>query len=258
MVKRRRSKGTWFPIFGQLVGIEGQQETVAGVDGQVPVAGAGGLNTALHVLTLDAPRETQTDDFTLADVLGSEYLLRRIVGKIFILNAGGATSPPFAKVTAGFFVARADPENSFYPLGAGTNLIPPGSTEAQASFSPLEQQTQREPWLWRRSWILGNPGIVQNSADPGSATGTAKLGASTWEQFPPCTAGYGSVLDGPHLDAKTLRRVGQDDRLYFAVSACRWPLTADPGGLPPNGNLVYHLDYRIFGSLRKAKQTGRF
>jgi len=211
----------------------------------------GNLTTRIHVITLDAPRETQSDDFTLADVLGSEYLLRRIVGKVNILHVGTDETPIYALVCAGFFVARADPENAFYPLGAGTNVIT--TPDENRSFSPLEQETQREPWLWRRSWILGNSGVPRTF---NNVAGT--VDAAPWDIIPPCSMKYGSVLDGPHLDAKTLRRVGQDDRLYFAISSVRWPVSNTPDPQQENGIIVYHVDYRLFGTLRKAKQTGRF
>lgn len=255
-MRRRRSKGTWLPTLGETTGIDEPFSTVTGIDDSMDLKANGNLTTRIHVITLDAPRETQSDDFTLADVLGSEYLLRRIVGKAFILHVGTDETPIYALVACGFFVARADPENAFYPLGAGTNVIT--TPDENRSFSPLEQETQREPWLWRRSWVLGNSGVNDVSADPGSTTGTAKLPLLPGEIAPPSSMKYGSVLDGPHLDAKTLRRVGQDDRLYFAISSCRWPVSNTPDPQQEDGIIVYHIDYRLFGSLRKAKQTGRF
>jgi len=251
-MRRRRSKGTWFPVLGDQAGSEGNGSTVAGVDQSIPVAANGGVSTRFHVLTLDAPRETQSDDFTLADTLGSEYLLRRIVGKFHGFHVGSDETPLHALVCAAFFVARADSENSFYPLGADTNLLTPGST-ANESYSPLEQQTQREPWIWRRTWILGAYAVTRefnNVAGTITTVPNDYIPAGTW--------GYNSVADGPHVDSKTLRRVGQDDRLYFCVSTVRWPISQEPDPQQEDSFIAYHLDYRIFGSLRRAKNSGNF
>lgn len=244
-MRRRKSRGTWLPVFGNLAGAEGFTNTVEGVDGQITVDLNAGITTNIHVLTLDSPNEGESDERTLADVLGSEYLLRRIVGKFHALSFADPTAPVYALVSAGFCVARAQPgAQSFYPLGADGNVVTSNFTAAQQSFSPLEQETQREPWIWRRSWILSN-------AEAPVATGTSR-------GFPSSTAEYGSVADGPHLDAKTMRRVGADDRLYFIVSTVTWPISQTAAGGGEEGLILYHLDYRLFGSLRKARQTGSF
>jgi len=256
MRRKRRSRGTWFPVYGDESGPEGTVLNVAGIDGTFSIEPSGQVQTLIHVLTADDPKEGDDDTQTLADIVGSEYLLKRLVGKFFCLYTGTNESPVYCKVTAGAFVARADAENSFYPLGAGSNFLT--TTVPNDSFSPLAQETQREPWLWRRSWLLGNSANQNVSADPGSTTGTAKLAALAWEIVPPSTMGYGSVMDGPHIDAKTLRKVGQDDRLYFVVSGCRWPISTTPDPNEDDGLIVYHLDYRLFGLLRKARQVGRF
>lgn len=240
---RRKSRGVWFPTFGNLAGVEGFENTVTGVDGTITVPLTAGIQTKIHVLTLDSPNEGQSDEKTLADTLGSEYLLRRIVGKFHAYSFGVETSPVYTLVAAAFCVARAQPgAQSFYPLGADGNDIAPNFTAAQQSFSPLEQETQREPWIWRRTWILRNSQALTAAGEDAG--------------FPASTAGYGSVADGPHVDAKTLRKVQQDDRLYFVVSAVTWPISQSASA--SQGFIVYHLDYRLFGTLRKSRPTGRF
>lgn len=264
MAKRRRSKGTWFPTLGILAGGEVNPISLTGIDGESSVLDNGQVYTRIHVLTFDAPDEGFEATSTLADIVGSEYLLRRVVGKFHAVYSGDATSPLYAKVSLGLFVARASGGNetdSQIPIGAPAANWAAGTsaenTEGAENYSPLAERTMREPWLFRRTWMLANSNHASTSTNPGSTTGTAKLAALAWEVFPPSTAGYGSVLDGPHIDAKTLRKVGQDDRLYMAVSTARWPLGGASGG-GPQGNIVYHFDYRMFASLRKARQVGRF
>lgn len=260
---RRRSRGTWFPTFGVLAGGQDNTISLTGIDNQVDVTDDGEPYTTIDVLTFDAPDEGLYESSTLADIVGSEYLLRRVVGKFNAAYIGGATSPLFAKLSMGLFVSRASggsETDSQIPIGAPAtsfNVSAGLNLEATENYSPLAERTMREPWLFRRTWILGNSNNSSTSADPGSTTGTAKLAALAWEIFPPSTSRHGSVLDGPHVDAKTLRKVGQDDRLYMAVSAARWPL-GGAAGAGATGQITYHFDYRIFASLRKAKQVGRF
>lgn len=262
MVKRRRSRGTWFPTFGVLAGAEPNTLSLTGIDQQVAVTDDGKAFTRIDTLTFDAPDEGLYESSTLADIVGSEYLLRRVVGKFHAAYIGEESSPLFAKLSLGLFISRASGGNetdSQTPIGAPSQAFDQDGEgrEATENYSPLAERTMREPWLFRRTWILGNSNNSQTSADPGSTTGTYNPAALAWEIFPPSTAGFGSVLDGPHIDAKTLRKVGQDDRLYMAVSASRWPL-GGAAGQGPEGLINYHFDYRIFASLRKAKQVGRF
>lgn len=252
MRRRRRSKGTWFPVNGQPVEEETDTTVVlSGIDTAFSL-GQQFLNGVIFPITFDSPQgEVDPTDLvnkSLADQLGSEYLLRRIVGKCFIDIARGSEGQDqgdldTAIVSAGFFVARADPngENNV-PIGVANN----SALEWAPSYNPLEARTLREPWIWRRTWILQDP------YRPASTNAYPSFPA-----FPKSTAYYGSVMDGPHIDAKTARRVGQDDRLWFAVGAHSIPYNLEPS----EGQEVLigvHLDYRLFGSLRKAKQHGAF
>jgi len=86
--------------------------------------------------------------------------------------------------------------------------------------------------------------------------------------FPPNNTLYNGAMSNSRIDAKTIRRVGQDDRLFF------WPpLVASTPSLQEKGvhpfindqgitvtatGIEGVLDYRLFGSLRRARQVGRF
>lgn len=243
MRRRRRSQGTWLPTIGNAVGQELTENDVTGVDSDVDVEDNGLLVTRLFQLTLDQPQEEATTSTPLSDVIGSEYFLKRIVGKLFaaIDDPSATPSPFFTKILvgAGFFVARAEAAEPDVPIGAGVGT----AADVAKNYSPLETRTQREPWIWRRTWILQS----------------RPLGISENPMFPRSTAGYNSVLDGPHIDAKTKRRISNDDRLWFAISAVRWPIFAtgeEPAAAPQT--ISFHLDYRLFGSLRKAKTRGVF
>jgi len=216
-------------------------------------------------ITFDEPSESNqlVDDVPLVYQLGNEYFLKRIVGKVLVsfetpLVAGTfSNNVPAAQVTCGFFIARAgdgdDPNGGAnVPIGFGNGF------SYLRDYNPDIPDAIREPWIWRRQWILGSARMrryLEGTADGGTVP------PQFWPVVyaPPGTWGYGSVADGPHLDAKTKRKVGNDDRLWWAMSFQPYPR---PGATFPYTGAVIecraHLDYRIFGSLRKARNRGTF
>lgn len=270
--RRRRAGGTWFPNLG-TVGPEGDQDdddygrffslTLAG-------GGPGGLgaqsSTVFLDLTFDNPIEdeaqSQTDTRTsLADLIGSEYILKRIVGKLFVsadsqVQSLGGGSYLAALITAGFFVARAE-DSSDETIGDPRPIGAETLDEARENYSPAVVSTIREPWIWRRRWILGN---AKRRADAGTSDTT--VAQSGLVEYPSTTAGYGDIMSGPFIDAQTIRRVSQDDRLWFSMGArLLGGDFANPFGSVDTiqaMTLQVHLDYRIFGRLVKAQNRGAF
>jgi len=244
--RRRRTRGTWFPTLGTA----GEDANWSGRTFSLVLAAGADMATLIAPITLDRPRDA--DDpadagSSLSDIIGSEYILQRIVGKLHAHRLPPAfpnEDPGFPCLFgAGFFVARANDDAS----GGGPDT-PIGSAslaEVTSNYSPLETDTMREPWIWRRTWILGNQG-------PFFTTGVARAETSA---YPTTTAGYGSVMDGPHIDSKVKRRIRQDDRLWFAVAMSLFPPNSTD---VVNQNIVGYLDYRLFGSLRKARNTSAF
>lgn len=265
---RRRTRGTWFPNTGTFIEAD---DSVGGREILVTPGAGGTISTVITDLTFDRPLEgedIQGQD-TLSQIIGSEYVLQRIVGKVFahrrivptFASAIGldlaVDNGPAILLGCGFFVARANDSSS--GGGADTPIGSATTTERNDNYSPLEVDTVREPWIWRRTWILGSLGAQWS--DPTIAGGnrsTFLLSNSSLPPgaYPPSTAGYGSVADGPHIDSRVKRRVNQDNRLWFAVSACNFP-TGTSSANQAHDVTVY-LDYRIFGSLRKAKGTSAF
>lgn len=245
MRRRRTNNGTWLPVSTSDVaeGFNTLQLETQGLHVALPVDGNGAIFTYVLPLTQDAPIEGDAYGATesLADVIGSEYFLKRLVGKLYAAYTEAAEGGfDFCKIAAGFFVARVDSRYVETPIGANisNSWLSDASEEdyrATQSYSPLAVATVREPWIWRRSWVL----------------------ASSLESLPRSTANYGSVLDGPHIDAKTKRRVVNDERLFFAISTSRWPYL-DTGSGAADGQLDVDIDLRIFGALRKATQRGVF
>lgn len=254
--RRRRRRGTWFPNLGTANKEGGELgDDSAGVWAELIPGGGGSSNVFITDLTFDhfvdegATAEGPAGR-SLADFQGSEYLLQRIVGKLFVgldqINSGGATAGVL--VTSAFFVAREDehtPSAFPNPIGAATLL------DLVNNYGPDNTGHITEPWIWRRQWILGN---ALTPGGPGSNQAAPKV-------FPPTNAGYGSVMDGPHVDAKTKRHVHREDRLWFITAVRSLSLNwADPFNpdVAVEAHVKLHLDYRLFGTLLKAKNTGTF
>jgi len=265
MRRRRRSRGTWFPTIGTF--IDGEDST-SGKQFVLAALTTGAINTLITPVTLDRPREgDDIGDDSLADIVGSEYILLRIVGKLLAYRtvdlAAGAGEVAFDNAPAvlfgcGFFVARANDASS--GGGEDTPIGSASATERNDNYSPLEADTVREPWIWRRTWILGCHG---NNVTPqmngqlyGGATDSPASPQGAFA-FPPSTALYGSIADGPHIDSKVKRRIRQDDRLWFAISCCTWPINTAIN-TERNFGVRGYLDYRMFASLRKARNTSAF
>lgn len=255
--KRRRSRGIWFPNLGTAAG-EGQnsRDDDLGIWAQITIPKDGTSINFITSLTFDhyvdeGATETGINSRSLADFNQSEYILKRIVGKLFLALDQfplSAARPFAALVTAAFLVARED-ENP-----ALANAAPMGGTdsdELRDNFSPASAGTSMEPYIWRRRWILGNQSMI--GTEPATAKGMLT--------FPPNNTLYGSVWDGPHIDSKTKRRVAREDRLWFIISAralsnnwqAPFAQTADN-----DTGLSMHLDYRLFGVMVRPRRKGTF
>lgn len=168
---------------------------------------------------------------TLADIYSSGYRLRRIVGKIFceLAQPGVAVGDlPTVLITAGIIVLRVDPGGQ--PLQAAT----------PQAYDPQAINQWADPYVWRRTWKLG---VFSEEI---------ALGNATW---PENNYQCGSVMDGPHVDAKTARVLGREERLFLVVSAL---CTASPsGGGAGHFQAVITWDLRFVGSMRTQQGNRR-
>lgn len=264
-MRRHRSQGTWLPVLGTDVEVEG--ELIARTTRSLEIDLVGDELNALTVVSpviFDDPAEPNefSDSANLNTLVGNEYLLKRIVGKVWVsptwrwpIASAAATElaqgPQAVLVSCGFFVARAAD-------AAVGETSPIGGAAAWASdYNPLNRNQCREPWIWRRSWILGSPVLKEFRASHyySGSSNTMINGVGLYSDLPSTNAGYGSVLDGPHIDAKSKRRVGNDDRLWFSAAALPWtPDSTYQFGLP----VPITFDVRVFGSIRKAHNRSTF
>jgi len=255
MRRRRRFRGTWLPNLGSFVS---DTDNSAGRRLSVDVAANGNTTVGVIPLVLDHPQEPDLlpQDAGLNDFVGNEYVIRRIVGKVFVqLNTFGLDGNTLydrpVVVTAGLFIARASDDSD-----AGAGDLPIGGLGALVNnYRPDNVNTIREPWIWRRQWVLGDPGAQIFATESTDGLQPATLRSWGW---PSTNAHYGSIQDGPHLDAKTRRRVTSDDRLWFAVEARNFPEGTTAAAVDPVPSVLAKIDYRVFGALRKARNRGNF
>lgn len=264
--RRRTSRGTWLPTLGTGVDVDGFDYSGRGFFLTVPENG--GCTVLITPLTFDHPIEGETVDDTktaLGSIIGNEYVLNRIVGKFIcyrnpettIFGTGPTRTDAYSatQVGAGFFVARAqddDTGDADQPIGSNT------AAERNDNYNPLDVDCIREPWIWRRTWMLGS----QNYPLIQTGTINHNLFRSANNLFPVSNVNYGSVLDGPHIDSKVKRRVRLDERLFFVIAVRNAFGISDVGapGVVDVQPVVIgaDLDYRIFGSLRKAHNKSSF
>lgn len=273
MPKRRR-KYTWFPVVGTV----GPGETGDNFNQRffaLDIAPNGNSAVEISPVVPDVPSEGDEIDVNapgqLVQAIGQEYIIERIVGKVFLTCQQPVDDPPttvFPKsllVGCGFFVARASDQDA----GGGPNT-PIGSAslaERQENYSPLSEDAIREPWMWRRVWVLHTQrGNINANARSNSFGPVRNIVAGTGLAFtggaPNTNTLHGSALDGPHFDIKSVRRVGNDERLYFVVAARTLDVLFNAVGEQPNqiGEVMLQgvIDFRVLGQLRRAHNRSNF
>jgi len=254
---KRRPKFTWFPVSG--TNRAGDDGNASGREFAITLGSGADVNVPITIitpLTFDFPADPDQVDVNspgvLAGIVGQEYVIERIVGNIhaFIVPARQTGNDPGTVATTilgmGIFVARADDANPSLPIGANVS-----SDLLNNEYGVLEQDTQREPWMFRRTWMLHNPAFTAAMFQTGGSIVEAFINSSgPWH-----TGMYGDANSGPFVDVRSVRRVGQDDRLWLALS-----LRAFPNDQPNTVGVLCRgiVDLRILGQLRKARNDGKF
>lgn len=233
-MRRRRNRATWFPVdpnfYGENpIGGTWYDDTLTITD---PVS-VGDSSVSAVQITLDETHPAEgpnVDQFTLADfVQGQDYLLQRVVGKVW-MNVASNTASSGLRQAIGCMALAVLPTGS-----TGTPSLP------AEEYNPLFAQNAQQPWIWRRTWILDAVG-KWDGASSGNPLG-----------YPNSTAYYGSVADGGHLDSKIRRRIVREHRL-FMIAAFSATEAAGEG----TGTVNYGFDLRILGQMRRGKNSSSF
>ena len=237
------------------------EDRLWGIANSIAVDRAGETSRA-SFLTYDAPGELGAFDVNdpgvLAGIVGQEYL-RRVVGKFHASLQGNATDgvPNATQVFPPMhprrrpFVARTDGSGSAdidIPIGANDSRHP------RAELQSLEGK--------HGSRAVDLASDLPPATPPKSSSGdkvsppqvSPRSNKSRRRSRGP--RGHGSVADGPHVDAKTARRVTQDERLWLAVSTVMYPLQYNQA--TQDGFVRFFFDYRILAGVRRAHNRGVF
>jgi len=205
MARRRAPRVVWLPpTNSHSLGSGSSGYQIFGVDVGGPI---GEFSVGEIPLTIDAQSDPLDPATSLADVENAGYRLRRIVGKIFVSmvqNGDPAVQeliPRVLAVTAGIIVRRTEETT-------GQSLVQQSGQFLELA-APSEIRNYGDPWIWRRTWLLYN-----NAFDIGDNISWNDQGPTNNYTF-----GSGGVMDGPHVDAKTARIVGPEERLFLDVSA---------------------------------------
>jgi len=185
---------------------------------------------------------------TLQDVVGNEYLVERIVGNhygtVISSDSSGQSAVLGVVMALGIFVARADETNQNQPIGPAIN------------YNPFELGNSREPWMFRRTWLLSNhqrtfTDFATNFTGVERAPTTAFLDAPVW------TTDYHGLRTGPFFDVKSKRRIRTDERLWGVLGMHLLPIL-DDAALQGTIGMYAVTDMRILGALRRAKNRSNF
>jgi len=189
---------------------------------------AGETVTVVAPCVRDVPGNPLTATSTLADIENSGYRLRRIVGKIWcgVTSAGANGGPGMLTMCAGFIVLRCD--ESGIPLAPSAN----------DHYNSLIIENTENPWIWRRSWLVGNPAEGADASFFNSQSQTNNTDRHNVR--------IGGVADGPHVDAKTARIVGPDERLFLVLST----MVLNQGDVGINATIKWVWDCRYLASMR--------
>lgn len=243
--RRKRPRVAWFPVFGAAPILEDPAAPAAGLFSQIQLTTLepnGSVVWDATALTFDISEsataaQADPDVRTLEDIVkGNEWRFRRLVGKALISavsNTVGATATTLVDVALGFIVCDTDDDGS---PRTDFNTV-----------NPLAQDSMEDPWIWRRRWVLNPHGQITWPSGVGGGNYTNSAGL--WG-FPQTTAGYGSVMDGPHIDAKSNRIIHRSERLFQVLAARKYNPQIGSGTAVVDVDVNMLLDYRILGSLR--------
>jgi len=248
---RRKSKPrvVWLPqTNANSIGAGNQVYQLAVISG---LAGPTGTTSTAEIpLVLDSQQSiVASTDPSLADIENSGYRLRRIVGKVWCQLAQStpgqdASAPNSVIVSAGIMVRRTDDTT-------GASFASANDANINVGFI----ENTGDPWVWRRSWTLGD----RYTRDTELIL-TASLSNFFVENqfFPSCNWGKeyaGGIAEGPHVDQKTARIIGPEERLFLDVSAT---IPGETSNQPGTGATVaFWTDLRVLGSMRTSSGNRR-
>lgn len=245
--RRRKAAVVWLPNVGTKFNQDGAgapnvNENPSETEFIVDVTAAGPTPATVSVpLVLDNPNSVAETGAPL-DVIQKQglqfnadwgYRLRRIVADYYVgaapTNLQGTNLGGIA-VHLGIIIRRVFAED-------GTATAPP----QQQDVNTLENN--KDPWIWRRSFILSEG--IPRAGD--------NLTSQAIEAAPQSNIGYG-VAKYMNIDQKTVRRVGPEERLFLTATFFRVPYDEALAGaaLDNNWRIYFHMSYRCLAQRVQA------
>lgn len=237
--RKRRKRGTWFPVLSFPLTNFGPEATFDIRDFYVSPTPSRNLIAIPVIPDQTVDTEAATDAaFTLRDAVeGQSYVLDRLVGKIQWSVAQRAPSNETSSAWQNIICCTG-----FAILGVRNEIGDQGSPELpSAEWDPLLAANSDKPWIWRRTWVLAN-----------NAAATGQFNDPLFSA-PANNAFFSSIQDGPHIDSKSKRRVGRNERLFMIHSV----MPADGQDLEVDDEAIARVnaDLRVFGHLVKQRNT---
>jgi len=226
MRRRRSPRVVWLPQdnFFSVDSATSAQSTWNVATETIGASGnLGETSTIIAPVVRDKPLDPQIATTSLSDLYSSGYRLRRIVGKIYCnceTTPSADGEPLVFGCTAGFIILRCNPQGL------------PQNTDNEIYNASIIINTEA-PWIWRRSWILDNQTRFINPATAG-------------RPLRPDTFSTGGNADGGHIDQKTARIVGPDERLFLVLTTT----VLRQGDNQLNGQVDYTWEVRVLASLK--------
>lgn len=223
------------PLIGQSCGF-GQY--AISVTGRAP----GAHVENIFPVVADQPQLVEALGQSLASQEKSAYRLRRIVGKIFVeydTQAGSTFVTGSVIVTVGFIILEVERSLAFQP-----------KSSLSTDYSAVSLENIADPWIWRRSWIVGS----SSTTSPGAGITRPLDGSFSFAPQNNFTTYGGGVLDGPHIDAKTSRTVRDEQRLAMVISCTNQSPDSGVGGLPA---IIVTTDLRVLASMKNTSGNRR-
>jgi len=218
---RKRFNGVWFPTVGTST--LNDPMVITGV-------GPGTIVRRYEPFTFDAPGGTEVaysapsnlaTGGQLAGALGPAYLVKRIVGQIFVWIPTQGNGIIDIQVAAGIFVDDV----------GDTGTWPVGNT-VSANISQWKTSNHQRRWVWRRHWLLTDP-YYSNPQSP-------ELGTPL---FPSSNCEYGDIRSGTQVDVKTRTLVKPGQRIGLVVETSAFIVTGEPEDTEVN----FYQELRMFG-----------
>jgi len=264
--RRRKARPLWFPPLGTTFSVADDTVGTGMVTWALPVLGSGAISFQEIPLTFDFGQEAELTDTiinpgtkTLADLMESAWRVRRVVGKLYAtyqIKDEGIVDPlqtgyPACYLKVGLMVRNVDQFGQ--PPGTNVDL--------------LNRDDYTDPWIWQRSWILGQHQIpnryqtltstdgvilLQQGLQLGTLGGAAAAAEFVaYASFPRNNAIQSGLHDGPHVDAKTNRVIGPEQRLFLHFAAKGLPIQPQ-GGITGDNDIFGLFDLRLLGNLQRS------